>query len=131
VIVVVVALTALGSIGGAIVQRSEKRRRKKHGGRNEGESAIDGAHSVPSLPAGQAGDVLHASVTAIIEAARRESDEANQARAETRALRARYDQAVSELEEARRVAERANADLGRCRAHVEQLRAKLDGGEIR
>lgn len=130
VIIVVVGLMAFGSVGGAIMQRGEKRRRKKRERDNDDDPAIEHRHGVPSLPAGQP-DVLHASVTAIIEAARRESAEANEARAETRALRVRYEQAMAELEEARRVASRANADLGRCRAHVERLRAELDGGDGR
>jgi Flp pilus assembly protein TadB len=127
VIVVVVGLTALGTLGGAILQRGEKRRKRRRRAENDDDPAIDHRHRVPSLPSGQA-DVLGVSVNAIIEHARRESEEAAEARAETRALQARYEQAIRELEEARRTAQRALADLGHCQAHVERLRSEMNGG---
>jgi predicted Zn-dependent protease len=130
VIVVVAGLTVAGSIAGAILQGGERRARKKRKREIDNDAKATAAlpQGVPSSSVGPT-DVLHASVTAIIEQARRESAEAVEARAETRALRARYEQAMVELEEARRVANRANADLGRCRAHVEELRTKLNGGD--
>ena len=128
VIVVVVGLTALGTLGGAILQRGEKRRkRKRRQADNDDDPAIEHRHRVPSLPSGQA-DVLGVSVNAIIEHARRESEEAAEARAENRALQARYEQAVRELEETRRTAQRALADLGHCQTQVRHLREQMNGG---
>lgn len=129
VIIVVVGFGALGTIGTALLQRSEKRAAKKRKRNDKGDvPAIEQPRSVPSAPNGQV-DVLNVSVAAIIEHARRESDEANEARKETRALRAKYDAARAELEEARRVATRALADLDRCQSDVNRLRAKLDGDD--
>jgi hypothetical protein len=127
VIIVVVGLTALGSLGGAILQRGEKRRKREHVD-NDGDNAIEHRHRVPSLPSGET-HVLGMSVQALIDTARHERREAEEARSAERALRARYEQAMAELEEARRTAQRALADLDHCRANVDRLHAKLNGGD--
>jgi hypothetical protein len=129
VIIVVVGLTALGTLGGAILQRGERRRKKRQRkDDNDDDRAVEHRHRVPSLPSGEA-HVLGVSVQALVDTARLERLEAEEARAETRALRARYEQAMRELEEARRTAERALVDLAHCETNAERLRAKLNGGD--
>lgn len=123
VIILVVGLTAIGSVGGAILKTRDRPDRKR---KRKRDRAIEQPAGVPSLPTGQV-DVLHTSVTAIIEAGLRADKEADQARAETRAVRGRLELAMLERAEALRARDRAIADLDRCDATVLRLRAELNG----
>lgn len=129
VVIVVVSLMAISSIGGAVLG-GEGRRRKRRRNRKNDELPEAKQHSVPSLPGGEA-HVLNLSVQALVDTARLERQEAEEARRETRAIRMRYDQAMRELDEARRVAQRALADLAHCESNADHLRAQLNGRDHR
>jgi Flp pilus assembly protein TadB len=128
VIVVVVGLTALGTLASAVVQRGERRRKRQRSKDNDDDPTVGDRQRVPSLPSGDA-HVLGVSVQALVDTARHERREAEEARAETRDVRARYEQAMRELGEARRTAERALVDLAHCQDAADRLRKKLNGGD--
>lgn len=125
VVIVVVGLTAIASLAGAVLQRTEKRKKRRR--ESDDEHAIEHRDRVPSLPSGQV-DALSVSVQALADAGRRADAEAEQARAETRAVRQRLEAVLHERNEAMRARDRAIVDLQRCDVEVDRLRAKLNGG---
>ena len=124
VVIVVVGLTAIASLGGTVLQRTEKRRKRKR--ESSDDRTVEQQHRVPSLPGGQV-DALSVSVQALADAGRRADAEAEQARAETRAVRRRLEEVLHERNEAMRARDRALVDLQRCDVEVANLRAKLNG----